>query len=209
MRYLVLIGDIVESRQSSQRDLLQRKLAGVLQALNADAHSLVSPYTLTLGDEFQGVFRGVDNIFEHMFIILGTLHPVAVRFSWAVGAISTDINADSAVGMDGPAFYAARDGVNALKASGEVCALAGLDVRDQPLANAALRVVSHQLGKWRATRHRVMGSLLAGRKVQDIARELAISEQAVYKNISSGGLDALAELFAALSAIIDLRLEDV
>lgn len=207
MNYLVLIGDLVASRQAPDRAELQRKLAATLASLNRDGRGLVSPYTVTLGDEFQAVYREATPIFQHMFAILGALYPVGVRFAWSIGEITTEINSHSALGMDGPAFYAARDAITSLKGRDEVCSIAGLPADRQPLAGAALRVVSHLLGRWKRSRFLVMEDLLADRKVQDIASRLGMSEQAVYKNITNGGLEGLLELFGTLAHLANMELE--
>ena len=185
----------------------QRKLIATLEGLNRNREGLVSPYTVTLGDEFQAVFKSANRIFADMFNVLGALHPVGVRFSYAVGTISTRINKQSAVGMDGPAFYAAREGISLLKQSGEMFHLASLDSNEQLLAQASLRVASHAMRRWKGNRYRILHDILEGKKVQNIAQDLNISEQAVYKNIESGGLGALAELFGALAMTINPNLE--
>ncbi len=98
MRYLVLIGDIVASRNSARRHDLQEQMKAVFAELNQNNAGLISPYTLTLGDEFQVVFNQADRVFTDIFAILAIL-PVKVRFSLGLGAITTDLNPVQALGV--------------------------------------------------------------------------------------------------------------
>lgn len=206
MRYLVLIGDIVASRNSVRRHDLQEQVKAVFAELNQNNAGLISPYTLTLGDEFQVVFNQADRVFTDIFAILATL-PVKVRFSLGLGAITTDLNPAQALGMDGPAFYNARDGINKLKKQGDLYNLEGLADDLQALANASLRLFSHTSKKWRANRYVIIKHLLRGWSVDAIVKDLAISEQAVYKNINSGGIEVTIELVSALTDAINTSLQ--
>jgi hypothetical protein len=203
MRYLVLIGDLVASRDSTNRKTLQQQLKAVLMHLNERSAGPVSPYTLTLGDEFQAVFKTAEPVFDDMVQILAALHPVRVRFSLGLGEITTELNRDQALGMDGPAFYRARDGIDRLKDSGDLFRLEGLPDTWAALADGSLRLLSKAMQKWEANRLAILHDLLTGLPVKRIAGDLAVTEQAVYKNISSGGLEAVIQVMSALTGILN------
>ena len=206
MAYLVLIGDLVASRHSPQRRELQQRLKAVLKRLNQQTPGPASPYTLTLGDEFQAVFTRADTIFDDMIQILAALHPDQVRFALGLGEITTDLNPDQALGMDGPAFYRARDGIDHLKDSGDLFIIEGLPDTWADLARGSLSLLSNRIGKWEANRLAILHGLLTDRPVKDIARELGISEQAVYKNINNGGLKAVIQVLSALARLLNASL---
>ncbi len=85
---------------------LQKSLLGVLARLNkSHAGSLLSPFTLTLGDEFQALLPDASALWRMIANIQAELHPVRVRFGIGVGEIVTEINREAALGMDGPAFH--------------------------------------------------------------------------------------------------------
>lgn len=203
MPYLVLIGDLVASRHSAHRQDLQQRLKAVLQRLNQQTAGLASPYTLTLGDEFQAVFTRADTVFDDMIQILASLHPAQARFALGLGKITTELNPDQALGMDGPAFYHARDGIGKLKDSGERFTLEGLPEAWADLAGGSLSLLSNRIEKWEANRLAILHGLLVDRPVRDIARELGISEQAVYKNINNGGLKAVIQVLSALAQLLN------
>ena len=62
MNVVALIADIVDSRAIPERARFQRSLKTTLAAVNKRSRrSLLSPVTLTLGDEFQAVYPALDS----------------------------------------------------------------------------------------------------------------------------------------------------
>lgn len=65
--YFMLMGDVVASRRVDAREL-QRHLKSLVSSCNSDLKSLIlSPYTITLGDEFQGIATSLRAIIESIF----------------------------------------------------------------------------------------------------------------------------------------------
>lgn len=84
-------------------------------AISMNSSALLSPYTITLGDEFQAVYKAGSRVVEDLLFISRSLFPVSLRIALGIDDIATDINTKEAIGMDGPAFHAARDGLNNVK----------------------------------------------------------------------------------------------
>lgn len=196
MQYLAVIGDVVASRQLTARGDFQTKVAGVLKATGTRNPSLASPFTLTLGDEFQAVYRNADRLFLDVFSLLRDIYPVQARFAIGLGDLSTPVNRKQALGMDGRAFYRAREAIVELKKLGSLFRLQGAPTLLAPphfdvwrLTNHALNLMSHRVTAWEENRLRILCGLLAGRSVGEMGEELGISKVAVYKNINAGALD--------------------
>lgn len=206
MPVLVIIADMVASRHASDRNALQQSLQRVLAELNQQ-QPLLSPYTITLGDEFQAVLADAQQVFQQCAIIQAALYPVRVRFSLAIGDISTEINRQQALGMDGPAFYAARDGIELLRKNRGLYHVSGLPGESAALANASLQLLSHNVNKWKQHRHTIMAALGQGHKVKQIAEQLGISDKAVYKSISTGAVEYNLEIFRQLAILINQALK--
>lgn len=201
LRYLVLVGDLVASRKIAGRSAVQEKLKACLAELNArKREGLVSPYTITLGDEFQAVFSAPGRIFRDALTVLIALYPVEVRFSCAIGEISTAINTKQAIGMDGPAFHAARETIDLLRKTESLFAIAGPGGDGVTLTNQGLALVSHLIAKWPRTRLRILLGLSGNRTVGEIARDLRLTEQAVYKSIKAGAIRTIVPLFEEITA---------
>ncbi len=206
--YLVLIGDLIRSRDADDRAGLQQRLQDCLDTLNQQAGpALVSPYTLTLGDEFQAVRTGTTGLWTELLQIRRAVLPEQVRFSLGLGTLATSINPKQALGMDGPAFHIARDGMEALKHQSGQFALGGLASHDQRWANALLATIDHMTRKWRANRFDILHLLLTGHSPADIAEALGLSVQAVYRNIRDGDLELIMELMQLLDSLLTPALE--
>lgn len=195
MKYLAIIGDVVDSKRLSQRGEFQLQLADALKRTSHRNSTLASPYTITLGDEFQAVYRNADRLFSDLFSIWRDIHPGEARFAIGVGEMSTAINPKQALGMDGPAFHRAREAITELKKTDYRIWLQGEPAPQGPafdhweLLNSLFKLVSHKIGAWEKNRLHVMCALLAGRPVSEIEGELGISKVAIYKNINAAALD--------------------
>ena len=108
MRVIAIIGDIVRSSSIEQRTKFQRQFHRAIERLNRN-NAFASPYTVTLGDEFQAVYRDATLLFDHIFTLIADLHPQQLRISVAIGPITTSLNPRQSIGMDGPAFHLARE----------------------------------------------------------------------------------------------------
>jgi len=209
---LVLIADIEASREVEQadREELQRKLQKVLQQLNEEGDGLLSPYTITLGDEFQAVFSKADHIFVHMLKIIAALHPVYVRFSLGMGAITTAINKEQALGMDGPAFHVAREGIDLLKESGFLFNICFADKEESlhlKIVNNTLKLLSKQIRGWNKRRVTILHMIKEGYDYKEISEHLGISQPAFYKNKEAGALDVIDELTDDIAKVLNQKID--
>src|SRR5699024_2735448 len=202
-QFLVLIADIESSKdiEEKQREELQDKLQGELDNLNKGHTEPISPYTITLGDEFQAVFKHTDMLFTGVLGILALLHPVRIRFSLGIGGINTEVNKKQAIGMDGPAFHCARRGMDQLKKSGFLFNLATEGEQSPVLGviNNSLQLLSHEISSWHKNRIAILHLVREGHDYKEIARRLAISQTAFYKNKEAGALEVINELLDNIS----------
>jgi hypothetical protein len=206
MQVIALIGDLVHSKDLPQRDVFQRRLAKVLQQTGAKARHLASPYTITLGDEFQAVYKGGQSLFADLFAIMAEIHPVQARFAIGVGELTTRINSKQALGMDGPAFHHARAALTQLKEDGRLLRIFGESRDDWRLPNHVLNLLSHQVEGWSRNRLLIFAGLLRGASVREIEAGLKISRVAIYKNIRAAALDDVVGICHQLSRTLDQTL---
>ncbi|MDO5132045.1 MAG: SatD family protein [Eubacteriales bacterium] len=117
MRYVAVIGDMKDSRNLDDRYAAQKELKKVLEEINEKyENELAAKFLITLGDEFQGLVRSSRHVLGMIKYIQKKMYPVTFRFGVGIGTISTEINPEFAIGADGPAFYAAREMVEDLRA---------------------------------------------------------------------------------------------
>ncbi|MFU8813158.1 MAG: SatD family protein [Balneolaceae bacterium] len=203
--YIVIIGDIEHSRKlpGDERKQVQKKLESVFRKLNRASGHIISPYTITLGDEFQAVYESAGDIFQHIWTIMATVHPIYVRMSIGVGEITTEMKQKNALGMDGPAFHKAREQLLQMKENKLLLSVAAENEGFSRLVNNSFRILDVNLRSWKKNRFTILQKLYEGKEVKQIAKDTGLSEVAVYKNINAGTLEAIRGLCDSISEIIE------
>jgi hypothetical protein len=111
-RHYILMGDVVKSRNYDARELRRRFIDVVASCNKGLAQEVLSPYTVTLGDEFQGVARSllsaIDAIFYMEETVLIKTFEFKIRYVIVHGEIDTTINKLKAHTMMGPGLTRAR-----------------------------------------------------------------------------------------------------
>lgn len=114
--YIAIIGDVKNSKSIEERGKFQNKLNNILNEINKIYfNSISSNFTITLGDEFQGLLHSGEHVMEIIQYIKKEAYPIKIRFGIGIGAITTDINSEISIGADGPGYYKARDSIEQLK----------------------------------------------------------------------------------------------
>jgi hypothetical protein len=208
MPHLVLIADVIGSRDLPNRAEVQRRLRNSLAARNQarGPQGLLSPYTLTLGDELQAVLAQARGVFRDILTIAADLQPVALRFALAIGDIETPIDPERAIGMDGSAFHRARAGVDQLKQGRGTCRVDGLDGVLAELVNQGIALAFGRLEGARGSRLPLTAGLLAEEPIAAIAARIGRTEQTLYKSAHAADLYAVAGLLRAVETLLDQQL---
>lgn len=110
--FAAVIGDIIESRRQPSRSLLQARLRQALEVVNRNVVG-AQPLTITLGDEFQGLYREVGTALRATLMVRLFLNDdVSVRFGVGWGLLETYQGVSAPFAQDGPAWWAARDAID-------------------------------------------------------------------------------------------------
>ncbi|MCP3995812.1 MAG: hypothetical protein GY925_14730 [Actinomycetia bacterium] len=102
-----VIGDLIESRGAPVRSALQNQLEQALELANGLVPA-VDTLVVTIGDEFQGLYRTVDEALAATLIIQLALGYESVRIGIGTGSLSFYSRARVPFGQDGPVWWAAR-----------------------------------------------------------------------------------------------------
>jgi len=120
-KYYILMADIIKSRKSDQGNL-----AVDFKKLTADVNKkfkkkMISPITVTLGDEFQCLLINIRYAIELIFIIEESIFnlslDIKLRYVLSKGVISSEINKEIGWGMMGNGLTHAREMLNSNKKS--------------------------------------------------------------------------------------------
>ncbi|MFC3414734.1 SatD family protein [Algoriphagus hitonicola] len=150
----ILMGDIIDS---SKQDavLLQQEFAKLIDQINHDfAEDLLSPLTITLGDEFQSVVKSLRASVEILIKLeeqkWNLNCPVNLRYSLGYGEISTPINSQIAYGMIGSGLMEVRESLIDLKEEADRVVILGEVPREEEMKLALdLFLEMHQNWKWK------------------------------------------------------------
>lgn len=113
----ILMGDIVGS-STYKASKLRREFMEIVSSCNKTLEGeILSPYTVTLGDEFQGVARTLRGLFDAVFYLeeISLLKRLRfkVRYVGLYGEIDTPINRMKAHGMMGAGLTRSREMLSA------------------------------------------------------------------------------------------------
>lgn len=212
VRHIAVIGDLVDSRALPDRNAFQKRLSGFFTVLSQERADLESPYTITLGDEFQALYAQSQRLFADLLSILAHLAPNRVRIAIGVGEITTTINRRHAIGMDGSVFHAARDAMDTLKPEDEsTIRLSISSPRNHPaleLANRGLSVVGSLTRTWKKHTWVIARDAMDQRSVDETADALSITQRAVYKNMRTNGVRSVVAFFEHAAALINDEVRD-
>lgn len=109
----ILMGDVIGSRKYNAQQLRDEFMEVVSSCNEKLKHDIISPYTITLGDEFQGVASSLHGLVKAIFYMEETIirksFTFKIRYVAVHGAIDTSINQLVAYTMMGDGLTKARE----------------------------------------------------------------------------------------------------
>lgn len=123
----VVVGDVIDSRESDRREQLERDLIeGLDNVNNTFQEDIVADFVRLKGiDEIAGVLRTPANAYGVIRSITERIHPVSIRFAVVFGAVDIAPNSGDVATMDGPAFHRADELLSRIEAQDR---LIGIDI---------------------------------------------------------------------------------
>ncbi|QGZ96508.1 SatD family protein [Terricaulis silvestris] len=199
---VVLMGDIVGSEAApSVRRMHQVFNSAVAGANRKHAAAIVSPLTITLGDEFQGLVRTLSAALEVALALRLKLLQGGVRCRFVIGAVKveTPVNTTRAWNMMGPGLADARARLN----QKDVDNAYRFSLPGDDLIGALLDAVGDSLTQneaaWTETQLNYYVASRGERTNAKVAASLGISERGLYKVLRA----ARADFHARQSAVIE------
>ena len=214
--YLALIADVIDSKMVEERFDLQKQLEKTLQTMNElFGEFIASNFTLTLGDEFQGLLKVDAPVFQIIDTLRSELTPTQLRFGIGLGEILTDIDPLQSIGADGPAYWNARAAINLVHQKNDygntqIYFSCGKEKQDF-FVNALIASGEAIRSDWRGSQEEILLDLLKrcvyseNFSQQDLAQSLEINPSALSKRLKSSSIRVyLRGRAAALASIQSL-----
>lgn len=194
--YAAIIGDIKDSRNIANRKEVQEKFRSTLQNINQKyADDIASQFMITLGDSFQGLLKNKQAIMSIVFEIELAMSPIELRFGIGLGDISTTIQRENSMEMDGPAYHRARQMIETIEANENkytrsetnmmICS--GTDyLQTDQLLNTILSLATALKSKWSDRQKEVMYTYFThGENQYKTAEALGIGQSSVNKALNT------------------------
>ena len=198
---IAVIGDMIKSRSISDRYRTQQVLQEELHRINLRYQaSLASKFTVTLGDEFQGLIKNSHGLLRLLDEISFALLPIRLRFGIGIGTLNTEIDPTTSLGADGPAYWKAREAIDFVHKYNDygranVHLMAANHHESIGLINEILKLTAFQMSGWRDSQLEVYRRILSegildpdSIKHREMAEQMGISPSALTRRFESSGI---------------------
>jgi hypothetical protein len=197
-----LIGDVIASRQTGDRRLLQQRLDTVLGEVNDRLMPLV-PLEPTIGDEFQASFdRVATAVLASLLIRLALLDAGRVdsRYGLGIGPVEA-LGGKRRMSQDGPGWWRAREAIVLAKQTAEaphtsfvrtyLCAHASRWTGEAAALNAHLHCRDAIVDRMRPVGRSRLFGLMLGLSQSEIADRAGTTQGAISQNLARSGAFAI------------------
>lgn len=203
--HAVLMGDIVGSEAADDVDALHRRFNFEVNAANSwFKPQLISPLTITLGDEFQGLLTSLD---AAILLARAMRHAmlskdIECRVAIGVASIPMPVNPERAWNMMGPGLAATREKL----ADKAAPARYRFHLPGEPVVETLLDAVAASLtaieARWTPTQLHDISQSIGGAAAEDIAQRRNVGVHTVYKVRRTGEYDLYSQQWQAVRAAL-------
>lgn len=203
MLYAAVIGDMAGSRKLADRDLIQKRFLDLIKAANREFSSdIASPFTVTIGDEFQVLLHRISSAPKIIHYIREGMSPVQLAFGVGIGPLSTDLNREMAIGMDGPVFHHARAAVERAKKKKPTVVYASAIPGTDLITSLQYFIESCENGRTQRQKQ-IIALLQSGQTQEKIGETLHITQQDVSKVLKGAFLPEITEANRTLHTFLE------
>lgn len=197
-KYIAIIGDLVKSKEIKNRNKFQENLKTIFNQINKKySKTIVSNFTLTIGDEFQAILK-LDNLLMKILDELYVSIPNEFRLGIGYGEITTKIDPKLSIGSDGKAFWNARESIEYVYGNnyGGRCNVyfKGEDEKTDSTINTILMLSETIKTQWTALQKKTFEEMLKqdifieNFNQQGLANKMNISQSSLSKRLSLGNI---------------------
>jgi hypothetical protein len=210
----VIMGDIVKSERSPSVEELHNNFNKAVNAQNkAYAKKLISPLTITLGDEFQGLTQKLTHASSIVRDMRLQLMEDAIDCRFVIGLVElkTKINKNNAWNMMGAGLARAREKLNEKKSN----TLYRFAIEHNRITETTLDALGAGITlierNWTEQQRQDISALISGASPAELAHRRNVTVHSIYKVRGSGNFEtylvqwsAICEILAALDKTTEL-----
>ncbi|MHB1167437.1 MAG: SatD family protein [Carboxydocellales bacterium] len=194
-RITVITADVINSREND--------LTGLKEKLGSYSHPLlIVPFTVSRGDEIQGVTEGWFSVPEVIRHLRNTCRPLKIKVGVGIGIIDEEKIDKDPWSMNGPPFHLARNALEDLKWQNSVTNLKTGVIEVDNLVKGILVLYDTIQTRWSEEQWQAVHVYEQVKKYEIAGEKLGKSWQAVQKNCKVAKWD---QIKMAESALKDLE----
>jgi hypothetical protein len=202
------MGDVVASSAFNQVEL-QGQLKKLIKDTNEKCKiKILSPYTITLGDEFQGVAKSLRSLVETIFFleeeILRKRYAFKLHYVAHWGEITTKINRNIAYEMMGPGLAAARAKLTSKQRRRPRFTFEYGDQRKNQILNGLFFVVGNIADRWKPRDFQLIVDMIKSESNSEIAMKRKKDRSLIWRRRETLKVEEYAELKSSLIETADL-----
>lgn len=201
MKYFALIGDLVSSRELSDRAEVQTRFQQAIQSVTGTiGDDLVAPMKLTAGDEVQALTESPHVVVDIITDVTEALIPVHMSWGLGFGDLATGLAEDVAL-LDGPCFHRARDAVESAKKRSRSLEVRGLEAPIGELLSSIMNLIGAIRSSWTAKQAEAVAAT-RGTSQAAAAERLGIDPSTISRTLSAAHYKPVLEGEAAARALL-------
>lgn len=203
--FAVLMGDIVGSERHANPVALHARFNAAIERQNeALGSDVVSPLTITLGDEFQGLLSSLVAAAQAAREIRFELMRESIDCRFAIGCIDlkTKVNHERAWNMMGPGFARARARLDEKRSPSRYRFSIQQDALLETMLEASGASLTAIEQAWSEAQREDIIRLLKGASVAEVAHARNVSVHNVYKVRSAGDFDLYVLQWNAINEVL-------
>lgn len=206
--HFILMADVVDSRNFPQNKLM-KTFKKITDEINHEKRNvLISPVTITLGDEFQCIVKNVEAGIALMIAIdEKRLHEMAdfkLRYVLVEGGIDTPINHEIAYGMLGEGLTMAREQLVEYKNSYHRYAIQLNNTKKSEALANALIVYQNIIDSWNMEKdYSLIARFLELKDYKLVADEMGKTRSQIWKREKSLNLEAYFSIKQVINYIAE------
>ena len=187
------MADVVESASHFPPKLIQELKKVVVEINEQYDKELISPLTITLGDEFQGI---VSTLRDAMNVMVGVEEKLIIeqlefklRYVLYEGKIETEINTKQAYEMLGSGLTNAREQLISMKKEQARFSVFVEDEKKSAMLNQQLRLLQFFIDSWQPKDRSTVAGFLSGMNYKELAKHLSKDDSSVWRRRKSLAID--------------------
>jgi SatD family (SatD) len=200
-----VMGDLIGSEKAASMRLLHDQFNAALAETSVRANAIASPLTITLGDEFQGLFYTLtDGLSAVKFMRQRLLaNGVPCRFALGIVELDSPLNVERAWNMMGAGFAEIREKINDKKSQNAYRFYLPENNCIEILLEAVGYSISSVEQTWTKRQQAVMSLTGSGGfSVKELASKLKVTERNIYKIRTSSQYDFLANQWHSMESVL-------